>query len=222
MDFSGSGNNDDQVASPVPSAAPVPAPTATAYDATYVDTHLARLREAAGCGAAPHAELGVFCPAATGWATGTAAPFPVGEGTRIGLTTWVPTQGDVLGAFMAQRRFSVLASNSAGQMRGDIVSPTARNPLDTGPNTAMSSLLAHMRGTQPAPVPLPFGIYNFVIGRSSAPEYLLATSPNGWQLQGGSFADIRRVGQTWVAVEVPRQNPLGLYFTVFVDAEFRR
>lgn len=204
------------------STAPVPAPTATAYDAVYVDRHLARMREAAGCDGARHAELGVFCPGVTGWANGTAAPFPVGGVARLGVTTWVPTEGDVVGAWFAQRRFSVLAVDSAGGVHGDLVSPSPRDPMDQAPTTALHAVLGHLRGTQPAPIPLPLGLYDFVVGRTSAPSHPMATTANGWQLQGGSFADLRRVGDQWIAVEVPRVNPLGLYLTVFVDAEYRR
>jgi len=212
-------SRDEPVAAPALSAAPVPAPTAVAYDAAYVDAHLARLRAAAGCDGVQHPELGVFCPAVTGWSTGTTAPFSVGSVARLGVTTWVPTVGDVTTAFAAERRFSVLAVTSAGP-RANIVSPSAGDPFDSGPATAMGSVLAHLRGTQAAPIPLPYGVHAFVVGRADAPEHPLATTPSGWQVQGGSFADLRRVGEQWIAVEVPRQNPQGLYFSVFVDAAY--
>lgn len=214
------GSSNDAPAPVVQSDAPVPPPTATAYDAAYVDRHLARMREAAGCDGTRHPDLGVFCDGIAGWASGTAAPFPVGGVARLGVTTWVPTEGDVVGAWFAQRRFSVLAVSSAGGMHGDLVSPSPRSPMDQGPTTALGAVLGHLRGTQPAPIPIPMGVYDFVVGRTSAPPHVMATTANGWQLQGGSFADVRRVGAQWVAVEVPRQDPAGLYLSVFVDTPY--
>ena len=220
----GSGGDDssDPNAPPVESAAPVPAPTATAYDTAFVDQHLARLRQEAGCdGPTPHARLGVFCPAVTGWSRGTATPFPVGGSAKAGITTWIPTQGSVEAADQQLRRFSVLATNSgADQMRGDITSPQARHQLDTGPGVGMAQVEARLGGT-PGPVAIPIGLYDYVNQRPGQAQYPLATTANGWQIQGGSYADIRRVGDRWVAVEVPRNAPEGLYLSVFVDDPIR-
>ena len=227
--FGGDGSDDDDTAAtqtdpnapPPSSPAPVPAPTATPYDAAFVDAHLARLRSEAGCDATTrHPRLGLFCAAVSGWATGTTAPFPIGSAAKAGITTWIPTEGSVEEADARLRRFSVLATDSAGQLRGDITTPEPRHQLDTGPGVGMAQVEARLGGT-PGPIAIPIGLYDYVNQRPTQAQYPLATTPTGWQIQGGSYADLRRVGDTWVAVEVPRNAPAGLYFSVFVDAPVR-
>lgn len=67
------------------------------------------------------------------------------------------------------------------------------------------------------PIAVPLGLYGYFGGRSAAAQYPVARAGNGWQYQGGSFADIRRVGEHWVAIEVPQNDPAGIYVSVFAD-----
>jgi len=207
-----SGDSDDATGS---SAEPAAAPTATAYDAAYVDSHLARLRAAAGCDSTRSATLGHFCPAVTGWASGTAATLPTSNAAYPGVTTWIPTTTPVDVAYQRIGRFSVLAFQ--GGTQGDLTSPSQRAG-DPAPAQAMQAVVQRLSGQGAGPIPIQRGLFGFVSGRPLAARYPVARTASGWQLQGGSYADLRRVGDTWVAVEVPRTNPEGLYFSVFVDA----
>lgn len=167
------------------------------------------------------AQLGVLCPALTGWDTGTAAPLPATPTTALaGLTTWIPTTGSVAAADLAQRRFSVfgLRTDATGQ-RGRVVTVRPDNPTEMiAVAQAQATVTMRFRMNDPAPIPLSAGLLAFANSQAAGAEYPIARTASGWQLTGGSFADIRRVGNRWVVVEVPRNAPAGLYFNVFGDA----
>jgi hypothetical protein len=210
---------------PAPSAvAPAvvapPAPVATAYDAQYIATHLMRARAEAGCDALAAGPTTVFCPALRGWDTGTQGALPAGPVALAGVTTWIPTSTPFAEADAQHRRLSFLGIRTDATGRyGALVSPGANMPMESA---AVAQALGTVSAAAPtgssAPLGLSFGLHGFANGQAQQARYPIATTGQGWQLQGGSFADIRRVGNTWVAIEVPRRNPAGLYFSVFVDS----
>lgn len=195
-------------------------PTATEYDPAYVASHMARVREAVGCDGAPLEDLGVFC-AATSWASGSAAAVPGGSVTLLGLTTWVPTTGATVDTMRGQLSLSLLALRTTGESTyGDITSVNARNSADQAPMLAAREVQAVFAGTSSGPLTLLGPLYLYTLGRPAAATYVLARTSAGWQLQGGSYADLRRVGDRWVAVEVPRKDPQGLYLSMFTEREY--
>ena len=212
-----SGTPPSAATSPAPVAAPV---TTTAYDATFIAAHLARARAEAGCDATPTAQLGVFCPALVGWDQGAAAPLPGGSITLAGVTTWIPTLGSFAALDTAQRTFSMLALRADATGRhGRVVTARPESPAESlAAAKALTSVVERMRSNDAAPLPLDRGLVDFGGAQAARAEYPVASSGVGWQLVGGSFADIRRVGNRWVAIEVPRNAPAGLYFSVFWDS----
>lgn len=199
--------------------APMPAVSATAYDDAFIAAHLARLQAELGCGT-PQVppDVAHFCMAVA-WPTGAAAPLPGGSRVLAGVTSWVPTTAPVLENLRGQRRFSCLALRSdASGTAGELISPSPRNG-DPAPLQAMEAVEQALRGSMPGPLPIMRQLFNYISSRSIAAEYPAVRTAQGWQLAGGSIADIRRVGSVWVAIEVPRNNPAGLYLSLFVDNE---
>lgn len=207
------------VTPPSVAPAPMPAVTATAYDDAFIAAHLARLQTELGCGT-PQVppDVAHFC-LAIAWPTGSAAPLPGGARVLAGVTSWVPTTAPVVEGLRGQRRFSCLALRSdASGIAGELISPSSRNG-DPAPLQAMETVEQALRGNSPGPLPIMRQLFNYISSRSIAAEYPAVRTAQGWQLAGGSIADIRRVGSVWVAIEVPRNNPAGLYLSLFVDNE---
>ena len=164
------------------------------------------------------AEFAHLCVAAN-WPTGTAAPLPAGQRVLAGVTTWVATTGPLLDGLSRLQRFSSLALRTdAGGTVGEIMSPNSRSG-DPAPQQAMQSVVQALRGNTPGPLPVMRSLFDYLSSRPAAVTYPAQRTAQGWQLAGGSFADIRRVGSVWVAIEVPRNNPAGLYLSIFVDNE---
>lgn len=203
-----------------PAVVAPPAPTATAYDAQYIGAHLSRARAESGCDTMPAGPTAIYCNALRGWDTGTAGALPAGPVALVGVTTWIPTVTSFAEADAQHRRLSFLGIRTDATGRyGALVTPGSNMPMEAA---AVAQALATVSAAAPsgnaAPIPLSFGLHGFANGQAQQARYLVATTGQGWQLQGGSFADIRRVGNTWVAVEVPRRNPAGLYFSIFLDS----
>jgi hypothetical protein len=209
---------------PAPSARPVvgppPPPTVAPYDPQFIATHLTRARTESGCDAVPTGPTAIFCPALRGWDTGIAAPLPPGPIPLIGVTTWIPTATPFAAADARQRRLSflVLRSDPTGRY-GTLITPRGDN---AGEDLAVAQTLSIVAAAVPtgstAPIAVPMGLHSFANAQAQSASYPIASTGQGWQLQGGSFADVRRVGNVWVSVEVPRNAPAGLYFSVFVDS----
>lgn len=199
--------------------APIPAVTATAYDEAFIQLHLARVQSELGCGAPTVlAEFAHLC-LATSWPTGTAAPLPGGQRVLLGVTTWVATTGPLLDGLARLQRLSSLALRTdAGGTVGEIMSPNSRSG-DPAPQQAMQAVVQALRGSSPGPLPVTRSLFHYLSSRPTAVTYPVQRTAQGWQLGGGSFADVRRVGSVWVAIEVPRNHPAGLYLSLFVDNE---
>lgn len=43
---------------------------------------------------------------------------------------------------------------------------------------------------------------------------------NGYKLDGGSDADLRKVGKYWVSVEIPKKDPAGIWLSVFTNQAY--
>ncbi len=197
----------------------MPAVSATAYDEAFILTHLARLQGELSCGTAHVSPEFAHLCIAVNWPTGTAAPLPGGSRVLAGVTTWVASTAPLLENLTQQQRFSSLAlrTDASGTV-GELMSPSPRGG-DPAPLQAMQAVVQALRGNTPGPLPLMRPLFDYVSSRPAAATYPAQRTAQGWQLGGGSFADIRRVGSVWVAIEVPRNNPAGLYLSIFVDNE---
>ena len=134
-----------------------------------------------------------------------------------GVTTWVATSAPLLENLTGLRRFSSLAFRTEGSaVVGEIISPRPRDG-DQAPVQAMQAVELLLRSNTPGPLPMMRQLFNYISSRAAAASYPVARTAQGWQLGGGSMADIRRVGPVWVAIEVPRNNPAGLYLSIFID-----
>jgi hypothetical protein len=133
------------------------------------------------------------------------------------VTSFILSDGPVAANLQQQQKLSVLALRHAeGQAFADITSPRGRAG-DLAPAHAASSIVTALTNNNPGPIYLPRGLFGFFNGRSALAQFPIASAGNGWQIQGGSFADLRRVGNNWIAIEIPRSSARGIYVSIFVD-----
>lgn len=198
-----------------PNGAPTTAGDVQPRQAAFVAAHLARLDAELPCNqpTTPPA-LAPLCHA-VGWSGGTAAALP--QASLVGVTSFVVTDGPVAENLQRQVKLSVLGvRHEGGQVFADITSPSGR-PGDMAPTMAANDVMGAIQQNRVGPVVLPLGLYGYYAGRAAIASYPVASAGTGWQYQGGSFADLRRVGDHWVAIETPANEPAGIYVTVFAD-----
>ena len=198
-----------------------PAPTATGGGGADPKTAalLGALGKAVGCPSttAGHRD---FCIATDGWATGTPGTLPSGNAMFAGLAI-VVEEGKTPNP-TADIKPSLLVMRSAGNARwGKIFTPTPDSPDESADlATFVFNTSAVFKGkASQAAVPAP--LYNYAMTQAAAANYPLTQDSTGWTLAGKASAEIRRVGQHWVAIE---QDPSGrgIYVNVLTDKVMRK
>lgn len=64
---------------------------------------------------------------------------------------------------------------------------------------------------------LPKDLLDYVSGLPKSASYPVEKGQTGWTLKGASTAELRQVGEFWVAVETPSQGPEGIFVSIFTD-----
>jgi hypothetical protein len=184
-------------------------PDAAPSNDAFVSDHLGKL--AAACA---KQRIDPWCRA-TEYARAKRGEAPA-AGTRLGVTSFVVTAGVDPASLEKHRRLSSLAARSDGdKVYALVASVSPRNPTGQQEVARLLPLvLAQIEGGPTPEVKEP-GMSQYLEGLPSRASYPLAPQPTGWSVQGGSNADLRRVGDVWVAVEVPRNNPAGIWLSVF-------
>ncbi len=190
-----------------------PSKVAKSRSPDFVAAQLSRLSAAPLCARSEGASrrIAPFC-AATAWADSAAVPLP--RGALLGATIWVPESGPL--ALEEHLRFSVLGVRERdAKVFADITSPRGRSE-DTAPREAVARVLSALGRNSDEPILLTPGLARFALGRPEQATFAAAKTAGGWQYQGGSFAELRRLGDQWVAIEVPQKaQPGGIYVSVF-------
>ncbi|MBI2389256.1 MAG: hypothetical protein HYV09_06545 [Deltaproteobacteria bacterium] len=97
------------------------------------------------------------------------------------------------------------------QRRAATVERNGRRSAFLAPMTVVRLLLvAFVSATVPA----------CLDGLPKKAQYELQRHDNAYKLDGGSNADVRKVGKYWVAVEIPRKDPAGIRLSVFTNQPF--
>jgi hypothetical protein len=178
----------------------------------FVQNHLNLLKQYAGCTSAAADKL--WCKL-TGFtaAEKSAAPNP---GVYLGVTTFVQTNG---GSAATLEKFSRVSSLAVRKSGNDVVGLIATvNPQNDTGKTEVARLLPLVRqqiagGSKPE-IKEP-GLSGYISSLPERAKYPLTQHKNGFTLNGGSKADLRRIGGVWVSIEVPQKNPAGIWITVF-------
>lgn len=190
----------------------IPALTLFAGSDTFVQNHLSLLKQHGGCTSAAADKL--WCRF-TGFnsAQKSAPPNP---GVYLGVTTFVQTNGGsavTLGKFT---RLSSLAVRKSGD--GFVALIATVNPQNDTGKAEVARLAPLVRGQiegAAKPEIQEVGLKGYIGSLPDRAKYPLVAHKNGFTLNGGSKADLRKVGDTWVSIEVPQKNPAGIWVTVF-------
>ena len=205
------------------SAATAPPKTAAAAPPAppldpFVEKHLALIDVAAKCGGADAIEP--WCSSAKGFASGTAAPIPAGA--KLGVTTFIETANASPETMAKHQHLSAFAVHQDGASTSGWISEIkANNDGERADLAVVTSALIDRLASKATPLGVKADLASYLDGLPQSGKYAAVRHPSGYVLQGGSSADVRKVGATWVSVEVPRNNPAGVWFSVFSEAAYR-
>jgi hypothetical protein len=60
-------------------------------------------------------------------------------------------------------------------------------------------------------------LHAWLVGIPPDAPHSLTREEKGWRLKGAAGAEIRKVGDVWVAIELPVEGPPGLFVSIFTD-----
>jgi hypothetical protein len=168
--------------------------------------------ERAACDAHP-----VWCRAARGFPGGGPGELALGGHVVVGLTIGLK-RGEPAGDAFEDVSVSVLAwRRTGGGIYGrivELVPATDEEKLEL--SEARLRILAVLGGdapTAPLPPKLAADLPTFILNA----RYAMTAEEQGWILHGKAVAELRRVGDSWVVIEVPPEGPPGVFLSVFTD-----
>lgn len=180
--------------------------------ADFVQSHLKLLNQYGGCTSAAADKL--WCRF-TGFNTAAKAAAP-NPGVYLGVTTFVQTNGGSAATLGKFTRLSSLAVRKSGDsFVGLIATVNAQNDTGKAEVARLAPLVRQQIEGGAKPDIKEAGLKGYISSLPERAKYPLAQHKNGFTLNGGSKADLRKVGDTWVSIEVPQKNPAGMWITVF-------
>jgi hypothetical protein len=183
-------------------------------DAAMTADLLAQVHDALGCPKSTHAER-AFCAAADGWASGEAAPLPDAPSLLVGLSVSLPENDPVDKALEQTVRFAALGVRGGATPLARVASMDASNADEQKLiDTALAAIHAFFAG-EAKEVTLPKDLAEYLADLPSA-GYKVTKGAHGWTWKSGATsAELRKVGDAWVAIEVPQKGDRGLFVSVF-------
>lgn len=190
---------------PSPPSPSAPAP-ATDPRADPIDALLARLDRAAECG---HAGS-VWCLATRGWATGTVPPIP--DGVLVGITIGLERDRPDAELPRGLVTFSAFAARDGKVFVTDIppVNASEQKMLDAAAAAVTDALTRRVPRAE-----LPRSLLELL---DTLPiKYPVVRATNEWRYSGPAEGRIRRVGDAWVVIEIPKGGPAGAILSIYTD-----
>ena len=198
-------------APPPTSEAPRPARMS---DDAIIESMLARVGAAAGCPGSKR----VWCIAADGWARGIAPELPSGQQVLIGVSIGLERERADDELLATEVSLSALALRGAGETRqGLITDIPPENPAEKRVVRAAVSSVGKVLKGQDDRVELAPSLQRFADGLAAQASYPLARGGDAWLMTGKANARIRKVGSVWVALEVPRDGPEGIFLSLYPE-----
>jgi hypothetical protein len=196
-------------ATSTPTPTPTQTPTGTASTRPAgdpTDDLLARLHRAAQCDRG----ASVWCLATRGWASGTAPAIP--DGVLVGVTIGLERDQPDAELPRGLVTFSAFAAKDGKVFVTDIppVNASEQKMLD-GAAAAVTDALT---GRAPR-AELPRSLLDLL--KTLPIKYPVARSGNEWRYTGQAEGRIRRVGDVWVVVEIPKSGPAGVVLSIYTD-----
>jgi hypothetical protein len=194
-----------------------PAEPANDEPSDPIAAQLTALAAAANCDD-PNSLMRVWCIATTGWATGDASALPEGDTVMAGVTVELEQGKSIEDALIEKVSFSALALHGDGDKRmAKITKVIPENEAEA--KTTMEAVIAvTLVFKDKAPVAkLPADIVGYLETLPAQASYEITKRERGWTWEGASSAELRKVGEHWVAIETPTGGPSGIFVTIFTD-----
>jgi hypothetical protein len=136
-------------------------------------------------------------------------------GLTIGLSEDFPAEQSLA----RNVELSALAFQTVGTgMQGWLTSIKPKTPQEqTDVGAAVMSAAAFFKDKAPS-IALAPTMHAYVKGLPDGAKYPVSKGKQGWIIESRAVSDVRKVGNYWVAVEVPPARPLrGIYVSIFTD-----
>lgn len=178
---------------------------------------LSALADAANCDD-PNSPMRPWCIAATGWADGDAAPLPDGDAVLPGLTIELEDGESVADALINKVSLSALSLHDDGTKRLATITMVKPENDDEAKmiGEVVVALALVFKGKQTA-AKIPAELAGYLGTLPAQANHELTKSDRGWTWKGPSTAQLRKVGEHWVAIETPTQGARGIFVTIFTD-----
>lgn len=183
-----------------------------AADQEIVQRLTKKLTTAVGCPALTSVHR-IWC-SVDGFGAGTRAPLPQGAmvGLTIGLSEDFPAEQSL------QRNVELSALGATSRAAGPfawITSIKPKSPAESqSVGAGVASAAAFFKQGSPE-IRLDASLFGYVEGLSASAKYPLQQAPSGWRIAGPATTELRKVGDVWVAIEVPPARPLrGIYVSI--------
>jgi hypothetical protein len=210
---------------PAPSAGPPISPAApevspSSPPAAAADPSAALLAElgaVAGCPSrdSPHR---TWCIAVDGWASGTAPDLPAGDHVWLGLTAAIASGQPVTHALSDHVSLGALAvRNEGGSAAALITSIKPENDEESRMMAEAIFNLALLFKGRAQTVPVPNDLLQYAGTLPAKASHPVTIGARGWRFAGEASAEVRRVGDFWVAIETPREGPPGVFVSIYTD-----
>jgi hypothetical protein len=202
-----------------PDAAPVAATPDAAPAPAATDPHaaaLAALATAAKC-EDPASPERVWCIAADGWAAAASATLPAGAATLAGLTVELVDGKSVDQALSDAVSVSALALKQDGAtQRAKLTNVVPSNEDEKMMMFEAVASLAILYKGKADVAELPKDLAEYFASLADGAEYEVTAAGIGWTWSGTSTAELRKVGDYWVVIEVPEAKN-GRWVSIFTD-----
>jgi hypothetical protein len=193
--------------------APAPSLPPRLSDDGIIDLMLARMGRAARCPGSRR----VWCIPSEGWARGEVAELPA-DRAFVGITIGLERDRDDADLLATEVVLSVLALRGAGgERRGLITDVPPENPAEVRVVRAAISSIGRVLKGDDERVELAPALGRLAETYVDQAEYPLAREGAAWTMVGKSNAYIRKVGRAWVAIEVPRSGPQGIFVSLYPE-----
>jgi hypothetical protein len=193
---------------------PPPASLPRMSDDAIIETMLARLGAAARCPGSRR----VWCIPSGGWAQGDAAELPAEDRALVGVTIGLERERDDADLLATEVALSVLALRTSGSGRVALITDVPpENPSEKRVVRAAISSIGKVVKGEAERVELAPSLARHIETYVAQASYPLSRQGDAWTMVGKSNARLRKVGRVWVAIEVPRAGPEGIFVSLYPE-----
>jgi hypothetical protein len=176
---------------------------------------LRRLSVAAECSSGSGVQRH-WCAAADRWDSGVAGELPAGANVFVGLSLGLLEEGNDEDALKDNVFLAAFGVNSADGKVTALI--TDINPRGVDERKMVDEAIAQVADVlkgKAASIQLAPPLREYIAQIPPAANHRLVRGEKSWVLEGAARAEIRRIGDVWVALEQPTEGPSGLFVTMF-------